>query len=53
MAIYNKLRIISVTGEDNKITVTRPSTAYYWNKKSYNDYNFYATKIKSMINGYM
>ena len=37
MAIYNKLQIISVTGKENKI-VTRLSTVYYWNKKSYNDY---------------
>ena len=38
MAIYNKLQIISVTGKENKIIVTRLSTVYYWNKKSYNDY---------------
>ena len=38
MAIYNKLQIISVTGKENKIIITRLSTVYYWNKKSYNDY---------------
>ena len=38
MAIYNKLQIISVTGKANKIIITRLSTVYYWNKKSYNDY---------------
>ena len=38
MAIYNKLQIISVTGKEKKIIVTRLSTVYYWNKKSYNDY---------------
>ena len=34
MAIYNKLQIISVTGKENKIIVTRQSTVYYWNKKN-------------------
>ena len=29
MAIYNKLEIISVTGKENKIIVTRLSTVYY------------------------
>ena len=33
MAIYNKLQIISVTGKENKIIVTRLSTVY-WNKKN-------------------
>ena len=51
MAIYNKLEIISVTGKENKIIVTRLSTVYYWNKK--NLQWLYITKIKTMINGYM
>ena len=51
MAIYNKLQIISVTGKENKIIVTRLSTVYYWNKK--NLQWLYITKIKTMINGYM
>ena len=38
MAIYNELQIISVTGKENKIFITRLSTGYYWNKKSYYDY---------------
>ena len=38
MAIYNKLQIISVIGKENKIIITRLSTVYCWNKKSYNDY---------------
>ena len=38
MAIYNKLQITSVIGKENKIIITRLSTVYYWNKKSYNDY---------------
>ena len=33
MAMYNKLQIISVTGKETKIIVTRLSTVYYWNKK--------------------
>ena len=38
MAMYNKLQIISVTGKENKIIVTRLITVYYCNKKTYNDY---------------
>ena len=38
MVIYNKLQIISVIGKENKIIITRLSTVYCWNKKSYNDY---------------
>ena len=38
MAIYKKLQIISVTGKENEIIVTRLSTVYYCNKKSYNEY---------------
>ena len=34
MAIYNKLQIVSVTGKENKIIITRLSTVYYWNKKA-------------------
>ena len=45
MAIYNKLQIISVTGKENKIIVTRLSTVYYWNKKSYNDYMQQRSKL--------
>ena len=51
MVIYNKLQIISVTGKENKVIVTRLSTVYYWNNKTCSDY--YITKIKTMINGYM
>ena len=51
MAIYNKLQIISVTGKENKIIITRLSTVYYWNLKKLQW--LYATKIKTMINGYM
>ena len=52
VGIYNKLQIISVTGKENKNIISRLKYSLLWELKKKLQW-LYATKIKTMINGYM